>query len=245
MRYNLIQMKRLLLMCIACLSASFAFGQGESKLLVQVHQESGVAIPFASIEVFRGEYLKYDTQTDFLGFGTIEGIEPGSYEVEVHYSGLERKRIPLLLNAGQERAELITLSGKEGKYYKLPAKPRPLPNLGSFSYSLKNGNDYLSISIKVYCPGDDSLIASHPETAGIITFDNLIEGEYQAQITEDGYTFKRLVCVKGGVEADFGLIIEHLNIRRGHSGFRWFPRFLSGPGTSFTLTAEDIRRIPY
>lgn len=236
-------MKYFLLICVAFLSTSLAFGQRESKLLVQVQQESGEAIPFARIGIFRGEYLKYDTQTDLLGFGTIEGIEPGSYEVEVHYSGLERKRIPLFLISGQERAELITLSGKEGEYYKLPRKPRPLPNLGSFSFYFKDGNDYLPISIKVYCPGSDSLIAAHPLTIGIITFDNLIEGEYQAQITEDGYTFKRPVYVKGGVEADFGLIIEHLNIRTGHS--RWFPRFLSGPGTSFTLTAEDIRRMPY
>lgn len=248
MRYNLIHMKRLALLCIACFSASFAFGQGESKLLVQVQAESGEAIPFASIEVFRGDSLKYGTFTDSLGQGKIEEMVPGSYDLEVRYAGVVQERIQIGLNANEELRKTLTLSLANREYVTQTAHHPILPNLGSCSFWCKNERgEYLPISVELYCPGDDSMIASHSEIAGTITFKNLIEGEYQVCETINGHTSNSTIEVIGGVKTTSAIVAESVISRTvGCPRWsRWRSQFLSGPGTSFTLTAEDIRHLPY
>lgn len=84
--------RNLLLLMMLCLFSVSAFAQTALNGKV-TDAETGEALPFANVVLYKDSNLVTGAQTDFDGFYNLSSLDPGTYNVEATYSGYSTSRI--------------------------------------------------------------------------------------------------------------------------------------------------------
>jgi outer membrane receptor protein involved in Fe transport len=85
-------MVRYLLLFFA-LTVSGVVAYGQTSLQGKVKDDTGEPVIFGSVALYKNEVLMTGTETDFDGNYAFNELDPGTYDVEVSYVGLNTKRI--------------------------------------------------------------------------------------------------------------------------------------------------------
>lgn len=98
----------LLLMAVGFISVG---SMAQTSLEGQVVDDSGDPVLFGAVAVFLNDVLVTGTQTDFDGNYSIPNLDPGTYDVEASYVGMQTKRIAgVVVTANKANRLDITLS---------------------------------------------------------------------------------------------------------------------------------------
>lgn len=102
--------KNLLLLCAFMMANVALIAQTSLKGTVK-DAETGEALLFANIELYRNDVFISGTQTDFEGNYSFSSIEPGTYDVQSSYVGYQTIReVNVVVKAGQTNPLNIQLS---------------------------------------------------------------------------------------------------------------------------------------
>ncbi|OAV45570.1 carboxypeptidase regulatory-like domain-containing protein [Lewinella sp. 4G2] len=85
-------MKRNLLLLLLLFSTTVAFAQTAIKGQV-TDMDSGETLPFATVQLLKNGAFYQGTQTDFDGNYYIANIDPGTYELQIDYTGYPPKKL--------------------------------------------------------------------------------------------------------------------------------------------------------
>lgn len=106
-------MKRTILLFLLVLSAFTAFAQ--TALKGKVTDETGEALPFATIQLFKGGSFYQGTQTDLDGNYFISPVDPGTYDIQADYTGYQPMKLTgIPVNAGKTNVADVEMNSDGG-----------------------------------------------------------------------------------------------------------------------------------